>query len=133
LIACSFFRRWSPSAARRISKRPKLFSAQMCRNPGKVNASGFPSPRSSRFSRAKRPNRISRAVLQGLVVCGICGSRMTIRYHACLVPEYVCQRDGVEYEGRMVFHFTPTSASWLNPIEIVTAACDLVARQQANG
>ncbi len=36
---------------RRISNRPRLFSAQMCRNPRKVNAFGFPSSRSSRFSR----------------------------------------------------------------------------------
>lgn len=50
--------------------------------------------------RRKSPPREGPALLQGLVVCGICGSRMTIRYHARqarLVPEYVCQRDGVEH------------------------------------
>lgn len=39
------------------------------------------------------------ALLQGLVVCGRCGGRMTIRYHrrqGCLCPEYVCQREGIE-------------------------------------
>jgi hypothetical protein len=61
-MACSFFRCRSPSAMRGISNRPKLFSALMCRNPRKVNASGFPSPRSSRFCRAERPNRISRGL-----------------------------------------------------------------------
>src|SRR5579864_2158175 len=50
--------------------------------------------------RRKSPPREGPALLQGLVVCGICGSRMTVRYHARqerLVPEYVCQRDGIEH------------------------------------
>ncbi len=50
--------------------------------------------------RRKSPPREGPALLQGLVVCGICGSRMTVRYHARqdrLIPEYVCQRDGVEH------------------------------------
>jgi len=40
------------------------------------------------------------ALLQGLVVCGVCGQRMTLRYHSRqgdLVPDYVCQRQGIEY------------------------------------
>ena len=40
------------------------------------------------------------ALLQGLIVCGICGQRMTLRYHSRygkLVPDYVCQRHGIEY------------------------------------
>jgi DNA invertase Pin-like site-specific DNA recombinase len=39
------------------------------------------------------------ALLQGLAVCGRCGQRMTVRYHQrCgrLVPDYVCQREGIE-------------------------------------
>ena len=39
-------------------------------------------------------------MLQGLVVCGVCGSRMTVRYHARqtkIAPEYACQRDGVDH------------------------------------
>jgi recombinase-like zinc beta ribbon protein len=35
-----------------------------------------------------------------MVVCGRCGSRMTVRYHTRqgrLIPDYVCQRDGVEH------------------------------------
>jgi hypothetical protein len=50
--------------------------------------------------RRKSPPREGPALLQGMVVCGICGSRLTIRYHARqgrLVPEYVCQRDGIEH------------------------------------
>jgi DNA invertase Pin-like site-specific DNA recombinase len=39
------------------------------------------------------------ALLQGLVLCGRCGERMTVRYHvrhghSC--PDYVCQRAGIE-------------------------------------
>ena len=40
------------------------------------------------------------ALLQGLIVCGVCGLRMTLRYHSSygkLVPDYVCQRHGIEY------------------------------------
>jgi DNA invertase Pin-like site-specific DNA recombinase len=40
------------------------------------------------------------ALLQGLIVCGVCGTRMTLRYHSRngkLIPDYVCQRHGIEY------------------------------------
>jgi hypothetical protein len=50
--------------------------------------------------RRKSPPREGPALLQGLVVCGVCGSRMTVRYHTRqtkLVPEYVCQRDGADH------------------------------------
>jgi hypothetical protein len=50
--------------------------------------------------RRKSPPREGPALLQGLVVCGVCGNRMTVRYHTRqdgLVPEYVCQRDGIEH------------------------------------
>ena len=50
--------------------------------------------------RRKSPPREGPALLQGLAVCGVCGSRMTVRYHARqtkLVPEYACQRDGVDH------------------------------------
>jgi DNA invertase Pin-like site-specific DNA recombinase len=39
------------------------------------------------------------ALLQGLVLCGRCGRRMTIGYfshHGQLCPEYRCQREGIE-------------------------------------
>jgi DNA invertase Pin-like site-specific DNA recombinase len=39
------------------------------------------------------------ALLQGLAVCGVCGRRMTVRYHHRFgreVPEYTCQRQGIE-------------------------------------
>lgn len=49
--------------------------------------------------RRKSPPREGSALLQGLAVCGRCGNRMTVRYyvrHGQLVPEYVCQREGIE-------------------------------------
>jgi DNA invertase Pin-like site-specific DNA recombinase len=50
--------------------------------------------------RRKSPPREGPALLQGLVVCGVCGSRMMVRYHTRqtkIVPEYVCQRDGADH------------------------------------
>ena len=49
--------------------------------------------------RRKSPPREGPALLQGLILCGRCGRRMTLRYHARrgrLCPEYVCQRKGIE-------------------------------------
>lgn len=43
------------------------------------------------------------ALLQGLVMCGRCGQRMTVRYYsrkAGLCPSYLCQRDGIEHADR---------------------------------
>jgi Recombinase zinc beta ribbon domain/Recombinase len=50
--------------------------------------------------RRKSPPREGPALLQGLLVCGRCGKRMTVRYHrrrGQLLPDYVCQRDGIEH------------------------------------
>jgi len=50
--------------------------------------------------RRKSPAREGPALLQGLAVCGVCGSRMTVRYHTRqtkLIPEYVCQSDGADH------------------------------------
>jgi DNA invertase Pin-like site-specific DNA recombinase len=45
------------------------------------------------------PPREGPALLQGLLMCGKCGSRMTVGYHAradgSLVPDYTCQREGI--------------------------------------
>ena len=44
------------------------------------------------------PPREGPALLQGLVICGVCGRRMTVRYHrrrGRLVPDYVCQHDKI--------------------------------------
>jgi DNA invertase Pin-like site-specific DNA recombinase len=50
--------------------------------------------------RRKSPPREGPALLQGLLVCGRCGKRMTVRYHCRrgqLLPDYVCQREGIEH------------------------------------
>jgi DNA invertase Pin-like site-specific DNA recombinase len=45
------------------------------------------------------PPREGPALLQGLVVCGRCGKRMTVGYHTRCdgtpVPDYACQREGI--------------------------------------
>ncbi|WP_194891407.1 recombinase family protein [Catenulispora pinisilvae] len=46
------------------------------------------------------PPREGPALLQGIVICGICGRRMTVRYYhrgEHSEPEYVCQAKGIEY------------------------------------
>ena len=50
--------------------------------------------------RQKSPPREGPALLQGLVICGVCGKRMTVRYHTIKgqkVPDYVCQKMGIEH------------------------------------
>jgi Recombinase zinc beta ribbon domain len=50
--------------------------------------------------RRRSPPREGPALLQGIVVCGRCGDRMTVRYHqrdGTLWPTYVCQRRGVAH------------------------------------
>jgi DNA invertase Pin-like site-specific DNA recombinase len=40
------------------------------------------------------------SLLQGLLICGVCGLRMTLRYNTCKgkqKPTYVCQRQRIEY------------------------------------
>jgi DNA invertase Pin-like site-specific DNA recombinase len=40
------------------------------------------------------------ALLQGLAVCGLCGNRMTVRYHhygGRRIPDYLCQREGIQH------------------------------------
>ena len=51
------------------------------------------------MERRKSPPREGPALLQGLVVCAVCGTRMTVRYHTRrrrLLPNYVCQRKGIQ-------------------------------------
>ena len=46
------------------------------------------------------PPREGPALLQGLVICGRCGRRMSLRYHERKgrnTPDYVCQRARIEY------------------------------------
>jgi DNA invertase Pin-like site-specific DNA recombinase len=50
--------------------------------------------------RAAGPAREGPALLQGIIICGRCGRRMTLRYHTRhgqQTPTYVCQRDGIAH------------------------------------
>jgi DNA invertase Pin-like site-specific DNA recombinase len=52
--------------------------------------------------RAAGPAREGTALLQGLAICGRCGRRMTIRYHArggAQVPDYQCMRECIDNAG----------------------------------
>jgi DNA invertase Pin-like site-specific DNA recombinase len=54
--------------------------------------------------RAAGPAREGPALLQGIIICGRCGNRMTIRYHqrgGRELPTYLCQRDGIEHGRRI--------------------------------
>lgn len=51
-------------------------------------------------NRPKTPPREGPALLQGLIICGRCGQKMTVRYHiqkGDLIPDYLCQRHGIEH------------------------------------
>jgi DNA-directed RNA polymerase specialized sigma subunit len=55
-------------------------------------------------NRRKSPPGLGPALLQGLVVCGICGQRMTVHYddrHGRLRPWYVCQGYGIQHAQRI--------------------------------
>ncbi len=50
------------------------------------------------------PPREGPALLQGIAVCGVCGNRITVRYHERkqgLVPDYVCSDESVHKGGRV--------------------------------
>jgi DNA invertase Pin-like site-specific DNA recombinase len=52
------------------------------------------------YDRRKNPPREGVALLQGIVICGHCGLRMTVKYKSAngkQIPHYVCQREGIEH------------------------------------
>ena len=58
-----------------------------------ANANGYGE------DRRRSPPREGAALLQGLVICGVCGLRMTVRYHidhGHPIPDYMCQRRGIQ-------------------------------------
>jgi DNA invertase Pin-like site-specific DNA recombinase len=62
------------------------------------------SSRARGDDRRAGPPREGSALLQGLVVCGLCGDRMTVRYHTrsnASRPEYICQADYVQAAGAL--------------------------------
>jgi DNA invertase Pin-like site-specific DNA recombinase len=51
------------------------------------------------LDRKKSPPGEGPALLQGIVMCGVCGRRMIARYHTrrqTLCPNYLCQREGIQ-------------------------------------
>ena len=57
--------------------------------------------------RRNGPPREGPALLQGLAICGRCGERMTVRYHSRhgqLLPDYLCQRAGIEKAAPICQH-----------------------------
>jgi len=67
------------------------YDANLARLAGNATAHGR--------DRSGGPPREGPALLQGIIICGRCGNRMTVRYHHRRdqqVPTYMCQRDGIE-------------------------------------
>jgi DNA invertase Pin-like site-specific DNA recombinase len=95
--------------------------------------------------RRKSPPREGPALLQGLVICGVCGRRMTIRYHARhgqLYPDYICQREQVNLAAPRCQHLPGEAIdaavaelllSTMTPLNLEVALAvqqEIVARQQ---
>ena len=67
------------------------------------------SAQSHGTDRRRSPAREGPALLQGLVLCGLCGRRMTVRYHSRskgLTPDYVCQHELVN-KAEPICQFIP--------------------------
>jgi DNA invertase Pin-like site-specific DNA recombinase len=63
--------------------------------------------------RRASPPREGPALLQGLIVCGRCGGRMTVRYHqrrGQLLPDYLCQKESVERAAQSTCQVIPGTA-----------------------
>jgi len=74
----------------------EVFDANLARLAGNAAAHGR--------DRTAGPPREGSALLQGIIVCGRCGNRMTVRYHhrrGREFPTYMCQRDGIENAQRI--------------------------------
>ena len=101
-------RRTGPSDPRPPSRLPHLGPVRG--QPGRPGRQRR-RPRRGPHRRA-RPAKAS-ALLQGLVVCGRCGRRMTVRYHTradrTRVPAYVCQNDGIRNAQPICQHLTGAS------------------------
>jgi len=55
------------------------------------------------FRKMDRPPREGPSLLQGIVICGKCGEKMTINYHAYgnkIMPRYMCQKRCKEHGGK---------------------------------
>jgi DNA invertase Pin-like site-specific DNA recombinase len=96
--------------------------------------------------RRQSPPREGPALLQGLVICGVCGRRMTVRYHqrqGNLYPDYVCQSKHIEYGAAPCQHLPGQGIDeavagllleTMTPISLETALAvqqEVLARQDA--
>ncbi len=89
--------------------------------------------------RRRSPAREGPALLQGLAVCGICGDRMTVRYHqrhGAPWPTYVCQRRGIA-RGEPICQTVPgrglddaIAALLLDTVTPLTLEITLAVRQE---
>jgi DNA invertase Pin-like site-specific DNA recombinase len=64
-------------------------------------------PRAYGKEHKKSPPREGPALLQGLVICGVCGRRMTVSYRARrggIVPNYLCTYGAVKHGQRLCQH-----------------------------
>ncbi len=97
----------SGSASRRYLPRDQWHTLLLDAHPGYITWTQYEenlrrlqeNAQANGADRRKGPPREGCALLQGLAVCGRCGNRMTVRYymrHGQLLPEYVCQREGIE-------------------------------------
>jgi DNA invertase Pin-like site-specific DNA recombinase len=90
----------------------------------------------------RHPPREGPALLQGLVLCGLCGQRMTLRYHhyhGSLRVTYMCQRTGIEH-GERFCQCVPGAdidreigTTLLGMIEPATLELSLAVQQELQG
>jgi hypothetical protein len=89
--------------------------------------------------REKGVPREGPALLQGLVICGVCGQRMTIRYHqkgTRRIPDYTCQRHAIENGERLcqMIHGdgldTAIAALLVQRVTLVTLEVALAVQQE---
>ncbi len=72
----------------------------------------------TREDRRHGPAREGPALLQGLVICGRCGNRMTLRYYQRkhgirLYPEYLCQKEQIEQAGDRLCRASCLVRAWM--------------------
>ncbi len=91
-----------------------------------ANANGYGS------DRRKSPAREGTALLQGLVVCGICGRRMTVGYHVRQghpAPDYICDHPGIQPRCQRIPGRSIDQAVGQTVVEAMTPASLEVALQ----
>jgi transcription elongation factor Elf1 len=57
---------------------------------------------------------------QGIIICGRCGQRMTVRYHETkggkrLYPEYLCQKEQIEQADNKFCRASCMGQGWMWP------------------